>query len=166
MAKNLKLTALASIIVHCTQPTGYRRGGIAHTSGKQTISAEALTQQQLEAIENDPRLSVQAVPLDASTAQNPQLDANNLGANLDQKTELYQLVDYTQAPQELQPIIALIIGAQMTEKPKCEQVTFEAPGETEGEVISVKVSAQDRDAAWQWLLGADAEAKAKAGEGE
>lgn len=160
MAKNLKLTALASIIVNCTQPTGYRRGGISLTSGKQTLPAEQLTQKQLEAIENDPRLSVQAVPLDASTAQNPQLDADNVGADLDAPV-LYANVDTTQAPIDLQPIIALIIGAQMTEKPKCEQVTFEAPGETEGEVISVKVSAQDRDAAWQWLQEA-----AKAGEGE
>lgn len=160
MAKNLKLTALASIIVHCTQPTGYRRGGIAHTSGKQTISAEALTQQQLEAIENDPRLSVQAVPLDASTAQNPQLDADNLGANLD-APKLYAQVDTTQAPIELQPVIALMIDAQMELKPVVDQVAYEAPGETEGEVVKVKVSAAQRDDAWQWLQDA-----AKAGEGE
>lgn len=160
MAKNLKLTALASIIVHCTQPTGYRRGGIAHTSGKQTISADALTQQQLEAIENDPRLSVQAVPLDASTAQNPQLDADNLGANLD-APKLYAQVDYTQAPIELQPVIALMIDAQMELKPVVDQVAYEAPGETEGEVVKVKVSAAQRDDAWQWLQDA-----AKAGEGE
>lgn len=160
MAKNLKLTALASIIVHCTQPTGYRRGGIAHTSGKQTISAEALTQQQLEAIENDPRLSVQAVPLDASTAQKPQLDADNMGTNLD-APKLYTQVDYTQAPIELQPVIALMIDAQMELKPVVEQVAYEAPGETEGEVVKIKVSAAQRDAAWQWLQDA-----AKAGEGE
>ena len=160
MAKNLKLTALASIIVHCTQPTGYRRGGIAHTSGKQTISAEALTQQQLEAIENDPRLSVQAVPLDASTAQNPQLDADNMGTNLD-APKLYAQVDYTQAPIELQPVIALMIDAQMELKPVVDQVAYEAPGETEGEVVKVKVSAAQRDDAWQWLQDA-----AKAGEGE
>ena len=160
MAKNLKLTALASIIVHCTQPTGYRRGGIAHTSGKQTISAEALTQQQLEAIENDPRLSVQAVPLDASTAQNPQLDADNMGTNLD-APKLYAQVDYTQAPIELQPVIALMIDAQMELKPVVEQVAYEAPGETDGEVVKIKVSAAQRDAAWQWLQDT-----AKAGEGE
>ncbi|YP_010660040.1 hypothetical protein PP583_gp18 [Pseudoalteromonas phage HS6] len=160
MAKNLKLTALASIIVHCTQPTGYRRGGIAHTSGKQTISADALTQQQLEAIENDPRLSVQAVPLDASTAQNPQLDADNMGTNLD-APKLYAQVDYTQAPIELQPVIALMIDAQFAEQPSCAQVAYEAPGETEGEVVKIKVSAAQRDEAWQWLQDA-----AKAGEGE
>lgn len=160
MAKNLKLTALASIIVHCTQPTGYRRGGIAHKSGKQTISAEALTQQQLEAIENDPRLSVQAVPLDASTAQNPQLDADNMGSDLD-APKLYANVDYTQAPIELQPVIALMIDAQMELKPVVEQVAYEAPGETEGEVVKIKVSAAQRDAAWQWLQEAT-----KTGEGE
>ncbi|GAA61821.1 hypothetical protein P20652_3710 [Pseudoalteromonas sp. BSi20652] len=160
MAKNLKLTALASIIVHCTQPTGYRRGGIAHTSGKNTIDAIELTQEQLEAIENDPRLSVQAVPLDASTAQNPQLDADNLGANLD-APKLYTQVDYTQAPIELQPVIALMIDAQMELKPVVEQVAYEAPGETEGEVVKVKVPAAQRDEAWQWLQNA-----AKAGEGE
>ncbi len=160
MAKNLKLTALASIIVHCTQPTGYRRGGIAHTSGKQTISADALTQQQLEAIENDPRLSVQAVPLDARTAQNPQLDADNVGANLD-APKLYAQVDTTQAPIELQPVIALMIDAQMELKPVVDQVAYEAPGETEGEVVKIKVSAAQRDDAWQWLQDA-----AKAGEGE
>ncbi|MCK8106185.1 HI1506-related protein [Pseudoalteromonas sp. 2CM41L] len=160
MAKNLKLTALASIIVHCTQPTGYRRGGIAHTSGKQTISADALTQQQLEAIENDPRLSVQAVPLDASTAQNPQLDADNMGTNLD-APKLYAQVDYTQAPIELQPVIALMIDAQFAEQPSCAQVAYEAPGESEGKVVKVKVPALTRDLAWQWLQEA-----AKAGEGE
>ena len=160
MAKNLKLTALASIIVHCTQPAGYRRGGITHKSGKQTIAADALTQQQLEAIENDPRLSVQAVPLDASTAQNPQLDADNVGANLD-ALKLYDKVDYTQAPIELQPVIALMIDAQFAEQPSCAQVAYEAPGETEGEVVKVKVPALTRDLAWQWLLEA-----AKAGEGE
>lgn len=160
MAKNLKLTALASIIVNCTQPTGYRRGGISLTSGKQTLPAEQLTQEQLEAIENDPRLSVQAVPLDASTAQNPQLDANNLGANLD-APKLYAQVDYTQAPIELQPVIALMIDAQFAEQPSCAQVAYEAPGETEGEVVKVKVPALTRDLAWQWLQEA-----AKAGEGE
>lgn len=160
MAKNLKLTALASIIVNCTQPTGYRRGGISLTSGKQTLPAEQLTQKQLEAIENDPRLSVQAVPLDASTAQNPQLDADNLGANLD-APKLYAQVDYTQAPIELQPVIALMIDAQFAEQPSCAQVAYEAPGETEGEVVKVKVPALTRDLAWQWLQEA-----AKAGEGE
>lgn len=160
MAKNLKLTALASIIVHCTQPTGYRRGGITHTSGKQTIPADALTQQQLEAIENDPRLSVQAVPLDASTAQNPQLDADNVGANLD-APKLYAQVDTTQAPIELQPVIALMIDAQMKIKPVVEQVAYEAPGENEGDVIKVKVPALTRDLAWQWLQEA-----AKEDEGE
>ncbi|MCK8129944.1 HI1506-related protein [Pseudoalteromonas sp. 2CM39R] len=160
MAKNLKLTALAAIIVHCTQPTGYRRGGISLTSGKQTLSAEQLTQEQLEAIENDPRLSVQAVPLDASTAQNPQLDADNVGANLD-APKLYAQVDYTQAPIELQPVIALMIDAQMELKPVVEQVAYEAPGENEGEVVKIKVSAAQRDDAWQWLQEA-----AKAGEGE
>ena len=160
MAKNLKLTALASIIVNCTQPTGYRRGGISLTSGKQTIQADALTEQQLSALENDPRLSVQAVPLDASTAQNPQLDANNLGANLD-APKLYAQVDYTQAPIELQPVIALMIDAQFAEQPSCAQVAYEAPGETEGEVVKVKVPALTRDLAWQWLQEA-----AKAGEGE
>ena len=160
MAKNLKLTALASIIVNCTQPTGYRRGGISLTSGKQTLPAEQLTQEQLEAIENDPRLSVQAVPLDASTAQNPQLDANNMGANLD-APKLYANVDTTQAPIELQPVIALMIDAQFAEQPSCAQVAYEAPGETEGEVVKVKVPALTRDLAWQWLQEA-----AKAGEGE
>lgn len=160
MAKNLKLTALAAIIVHCTQPTGYRRGGISLTSGKQTLPAEQLTQKQLEAIENDPRLSVQAVPLDASTAQNPQLDANNLGADLD-APKLYANVDYTQAPIELQPVIALMIDAQFAEQPSCAQVGYEAPAETEGEVVKVKVPALTRDLAWQWLQEA-----AKAGEGE
>ena len=160
MAKNLKLTALAAIIVHCTQPTGYRRGGISLTSGKQTLPAEQLTQEQLEAIENDPRLSVQAVPLDASTAQNTQLDANNMGADLD-APKLYAQVDYTQAPIELQPVIALMIDAQFAEQPSCAQVAYEAPGETEGEVVKVKVPALTRDLAWQWLQEA-----AKAGEGE
>ena len=160
MAKNLKLTALAAIIVHCTQPTGYRRGGISLTSGKQTLPAEQLTQEQLEAIENDPRLSVQAVPLDVSTAQNPQLDADNLGADLDAPV-LYANVDYTQAPIELQPVIALMIDAQFAEQPSCAQVAYEAPGETEGEVVKVKVPALTRDLAWQWLQEA-----AKAGEGE
>lgn len=160
MAKNLKLTALAAIIVHCTQPTGYRRGGISLTSGKQTLPADQLTQKQLEAIENDPRLSVQAVPLDASTAQNPQLDANNLGADLDNPL-LYANVDYTQAPIELQPVIALMIDAQFAEQPSCTQVAYEAPGENEGDVIKVKVPALTRDLAWQWLQEA-----AKAGEGE
>jgi hypothetical protein len=161
MAKNLKLTALASIIVHCTQPTGYRRGGISLTSGKQTIPADALTEQQLSALENDPRLSVQAVPLDASTTQNTQLDADNLGADLDNPL-LYANVDYTQAPIELQPVIALMIDAQMELKPAVLDLTYEAPGENEGEVIKVKVSAADRDAAWYWLQ----DELAKAGEGE
>ena len=57
MAKNLKLTALAAIIVHCTQPTGYRRGGISLTSGKQTLPAEQLTQKQLEAIPSESPLA-------------------------------------------------------------------------------------------------------------
>lgn len=160
MANIIKLSAIAAVIVNCTQPTGYRRGGISLTSGKQTIPADALTEQQLSALENDPRLSVQAVPLDASTTQNPQLDANNLGADLDNPL-LYANVDYTQAPIELQPVIALMIDAQFAEQPSCTQVAYEAPGENEGDVIKVKVPALTRDLAWQWLQEA-----AKAGEGE
>ena len=160
MANIIKLSAIAAVIVNCTQPTGYRRGGISLTSGKQTIQADALTEQQLSALENDPRLSVQAVPLDASTAQNPQLEANNLGADLDNPL-LYANVDYTQAPIELQPVIALMIDAQFAEQPSCTQVAYEAPGENEGDVIKVKVPALTRDLAWQWLQEA-----AKAGEGE
>ncbi len=160
MANIIKRSAIAAVIVNCTQPTGYRRGGISLTSGKQTIQADALTEQQLSALENDPRLSVQAVPLDANTAQNPQLDADNLGANLD-APKLYAQVDYTQAPMELQPVIALMIDAQFAEQPSCTQVAYEAPGENEGDVIKVKVPALTRDLAWQWLQEA-----AKAGEGE
>lgn len=160
MANIIKLSAIAAVIVNCTQPTGYRRGGISLTSGKQTLPAHALTEQQLSALENDPRLSVQAVPLDASTAQNPQLDANNMGTDLDNPL-LYANVDYTQAPIELQPVIALMIDAQFAEQPSCAQVAYEAPGENEGDVIKVKVPALIRDLAWQWLQEA-----AKAGEGE
>ena len=74
---------------------------------------------------------------------------------------LYANVDYTQAPIELQPVIALMIDAQMELKPVVEQVAYEAPGENDGDVVKVKVSAAERDAAWQWLQEA-----ASAGEGE
>ncbi|MBE0378506.1 HI1506-related protein [Pseudoalteromonas prydzensis] len=161
MAKTLKLSLISAVIVSCMQPTGYRRAGLSFNQGKNEIPADGLDQEQLDAIENDPRLSVQAIPLDASTAQNPQLDANNLGADLDNPL-LYANVDYTQAPIELQPVIALMIDAQMERIPACTDLTYEAPGETEGEVIKVKVSAADRDAAWYWLQ----DELAKAGEGE
>ena len=160
MAKTLKLSLISAVIVSCMQPTGYRRAGLSFNQGKNEIPADGLDQEQLDAIENDPRLSLQAIPLDARTAQNPQLDADNLGADLDNPL-LYTNVDYTQAPIELQPVIALMIDAQMELRPVVEQVAYEAPGETEGEVVKVKVSAAERDAAWQWLQEA-----AKAGEGE
>ena len=160
MAKTLKLSLISAVIVSCMQPTGYRRAGLSFNQGKNEIPADGLDQEQLDAIENDPRLSVQAIPLDASTAPQSQLDANNLGADLDNPL-LYTNVDYTQAPIELQPVIALMIDAQMELRPVVEQVAYEAPGETEGEVVKVKVSAAERDAAWQWLQEA-----AKAGEGE
>ena len=160
MAKTLKISLISAVIVSCMQPTGYRRAGLSFNQGKNEIPADGLNQEQLDAIENDPRLSVQAVPLDASTAQNPQLDADNLGADLDNPL-LYANVDYTQASIELQPVIALMIDGQFAEQPSCAQVSYEAPGETEGEVIKVKVPALTRDLAWQWLQEA-----AKAGEGE
>lgn len=160
MAKTLKLSLISAVIVSCMQPTGYRRAGLSFNQGKNEIPADGLDQEQLDAIENDPRLSVQAIPLDASTTPQSQLDANNLGADLD-KPLLYANVDYTQAPIELQPVIALMIDAQFAEQPSCAQVSYEAPGETEGEVIKVKVPALTRDLAWQWLQEA-----ANAGEGE
>ncbi|NNG44976.1 hypothetical protein HJP15_18980 [Pseudoalteromonas sp. NEC-BIFX-2020_002] len=160
MAKTLKISLISAVIVSCMQPTGYRRAGLSFNQGKNEIPADGLDQEQLEAIESDPRLSVQAIPLDASTAPQSQLDANNLGADLD-APKLYTNVDYTQAPIELQPVIALMIDAQFAEQPSCAQVAYEAPGETEGEVIKVKVPALTRDLAWQWLQEA-----AKAGEGE
>ncbi|WP_257325613.1 HI1506-related protein [Pseudoalteromonas rhizosphaerae] len=160
MAKTLKLSLISAVIVSCMQPTGYRRAGLSFNQGKNEIPADGLDQEQLDAIENDPRLSVQAIPLDASTTPQSQLDANNLGADLDNPL-LYTNVDYTQAPIELQPVIALMIDAQMELKPVVEQVAYEAPGETEGEIVKVKVSAAERDAAWLWLQEA-----AKAGEGE
>ncbi|CAM3932773.1 MULTISPECIES: HI1506-related protein [Pseudoalteromonas] len=159
MAKTLKLSLISAVIVSCMQPTGYRRAGLSFNQGKNEIPADGLDQEQLDAIENDPRLSVQAIPLDASTTPQSQLDANNLGADLDNPL-LYTNVDYTQAPIELQPVIALMIDAQFAEQPSCAQVAYETPGETEGEVIKVKVPALTRDLAWQWLQEA-----AKAGEG-
>ncbi|MFK3859291.1 HI1506-related protein [Pseudoalteromonas rhizosphaerae] len=160
MAKTLKISLISAVIVSCMQPTGYRRAGLSFNQGKNEIPAAGLDQEQLDAIENDPRLSLQAIPLDARTAQNPQLDADNLGADLDNPL-LYANVDYTQASIELQPVIALMIDGQFAEQPSCAQVSYEAPGETEGEVIKVKVPALTRDLAWQWLQEA-----AKAGEGE
>jgi len=160
MAKTLKLSLISAVIVSCMQPTGYRRAGLIFNQGKNEIPADGLEQEQLDAIENDPRLSVQAIPLDASTAPQSQLDANNLGADLDNPL-LYANVDYTQAPIELQPVIALMVDAQMELKPVVEQVAYEAPGENDGDVVKIKVSAAQRDEAWQWLQDV-----AKAGEGE
>ena len=82
MAKTLKLSLISAVIVSCMQPTGYRRAGLSFNQGKNEIPADGLDQEQLDAIENDPRLSVQAIPLDASTTPQSQLDANNLGADL------------------------------------------------------------------------------------
>ena len=155
MANKFNLSLIATVIVTCMPPTGYRRAGLSFNQGKNEIPAKELDEQQLEAIENDARLSIQTVPYDESAAAQGQLDADNVGSTV----KLYEQVDYTQAPQELQPIIAVMIDAQMSLKPKVDQLTYEAPGENDGEVIEVKVSAKDRDAAWQWLQDAASEAE-------
>lgn len=150
MANKLNLSLIASVIVTCMQPTGYRRAGFSFEQGKNNIPVDKLDEQKLEAIENDARLSMQIVPHDKSAAAQGQLDADNV----DSTVKLYEQVDYTQAEQSLQPIIAVMIDAQMELKPTVDQLTYEAPGENEGEVIKVKVSAKERDDAWQWLQDA------------
>ncbi|MEI8642739.1 HI1506-related protein [Pseudoalteromonas sp. Hal040] len=155
MANKFNLSLIASVIVTCMQPTGYRRAGFSFEQGKNSIPVDKLDEQKLEAIEKDARLSMQIVPHVESAAAQGQLDADNVGSSV----KLYEQVDYTQAPQELQPIIAVMIDAQMELKPTVEQLTYEAPGENEGDVIKVKVSAKDRDAAWQWLQDAASEAE-------
>ncbi|WP_304635537.1 HI1506-related protein [Pseudoalteromonas sp.] len=150
MATKFNLSLIASVIVTCMQPSGYRRAGLNFEQGKNTFSIDGLDEQQLEAIENDARLSMQIVPHDESTAAQGQLDADNV----DSTVKLYEHVDFTQAEPALQPIIAVMIDAQMELKPTVDQLTYEAPGENDGEVIKVKVSAKDRDAAWQWLQDA------------
>ena len=67
------------------------------------------------------------------------------------------------APIDLQPIIAIMIDEQLDIKPNVKDLTYEVPGEVEGELLTLKVSADDRDAAWQWLQDADTAAE---GEGE
>lgn len=153
--QNFNISSVASVIINNTQPSGYRRAGISFNHGQTTLSGEALTQDKLNALQADPRLSVQVIQSNASTETLTQLDADHVGTDVTH----YHNVDYTQAPQELQPIVAIMIDKQLTDIPNCNDLAFEAPAENEGEVINVKVTKQQRDKAWQWLQAQEQEAK-------
>jgi hypothetical protein len=129
---NTKLSLLAAVIISAMH-TGYRRAGIAFDKGENTVDVD---ETQLLQIEQDSNLLVQsATPFEPNTDNSTQgdVDAGSVGD---------VTIDLTNAPQALNAIIAAIHAKQcqapLAKKPNCD------------EFGGLKVSGDERDAAWAW----------------
>lgn len=131
-----KTLIASSIMVICHAHTGYRRAGVAFSKGENALKPDSITQTQLVQLKADPRLKVtvaesalSSTTLDESTGGNPSdgdLVDSALPANL---VEAIQRLD----PSNTEHFTA---GG----KPSTEALS---------ELMQTKVSAAERDEAWE-----------------
>ncbi|RZF83713.1 hypothetical protein EXT46_05315 [Pseudoalteromonas sp. CO325X] len=147
MAKKFVLSAIASVMVTSTQPDGYRRAGFALKQGQNDLPVDQLTEKSLLQLDEDPRLAVEVV----SNGENPDGESNVDTGSLGPALTDIKAVDIEPAPEELAPLVALLIDGNFTDKPTCKDLTYETQGKEEGSTVKITPSAAERDAAWDWL---------------
>lgn len=141
-----KLLAHAIVVV-CAAHTGYRRAGMALANGENILQPESITETQLAQLKADPKLAVsiqeqQAVPSSASK-QSGALDADSL-------------------PNCLVEAIALLSPDNSEHFTSSGKPTTEALSE----LMQTKVSAAERDEAWEQYQAAHSDTQADSQGGE
>ncbi|EML0278180.1 hypothetical protein D5E85_13100 [Vibrio parahaemolyticus] len=141
MAEKTLIASLVSVICHAH--TGYRRAGMAFSKGENTLKPDSITQTQLAQLKADPRLKV-TVAEDAlsSTTSNEPTGGNQSDGNLGNSTLPANLVE---AIKRLDPS-------------NTEHFTTSGKPATEAlsELMQTKVSAAERDEAWETFQASEA----------
>ncbi|HHC6618075.1 TPA: HI1506-related protein [Vibrio parahaemolyticus] len=141
MAEKTLIASLVSVICHAH--TGYRRAGMAFSKGENTLKPDSITQTQLVLLKADPRLKV-TVAEDAlsSPSFNEPTSGNQSDGDLGNSTLPANLVE---AIQRLDPSNA-------------EHFTTSGKPTTEAlsELMQTKVSASERDEAWETFQASEA----------
>ena len=141
MSKNS--TDTGCIIV--TNPRGqkYRRAGLTFAPGKNKLPASDINEQQLKTLSADPHISVQT--RQASTQPSPQSSLDNGRVDSTVAIEL----DLAGIDESLHPIIAIMLEQRFAKKPTVDELEYQVPDIDAGEVLTIKPSAEQRNAAWK-----------------
>ncbi|MBB1386573.1 hypothetical protein H5119_13665 [Pseudoalteromonas sp. SG45-5] len=141
MSKNS--TDTGCIIV--TNPRGqkYRRAGLTFAPGKNKLPTADINEQQLKTLSADPHISVQT--RQASTQPSPQSSLDN--GRVDSTVAIE--VDLAGIDESLHPILAIMLEQRFAKKPTVDELEYQVPGIDAGEVLTIKPSAEQRNAAWK-----------------
>lgn len=140
MAEKTLIASLVSVICHAH--TGYRRAGMAFSKGENTLKPDSITQTQLAQLKADPRLKVTlAEDALSSSPINEPTGGNQSDGDLGDSTLPANLVE---AIQRLDPS-------------NTEHFTTSGKPTTEAlsELMQTKVSAAERDEAWEFIQESD-----------
>lgn len=140
MAEKTLIASLVSVICHAH--TGYRRAGMAFSKGENTLKPDSITQTQLAQLKADPRLKVTlAEDALSSSPINEPTGGNQSDGDLGDSTLPANLVE---AIQRLDPS-------------NTEHFTTSGKPATEAlsELMQTKVSAAERDEAWEFIQESD-----------
>ena len=151
MAEKTLIASLVSVICHAH--TGYRRAGMAFSKGENTLKPDSITQTQLAQLKADPRLKVTlAEDALSSTTSNEPTGGNQSDGDLGDSTLPANLVE---AIQRLDPS-------------NTEHFTTSGKPTTEAlsELMQTKVSAAERDEAWETFQASEANLDGKSDDEE
>lgn len=140
MAEKTLIASLVSVICHAH--TGYRRAGMAFSKGENTLKPDSITQTQLAQLKADPRLKVTlAEDALSSSPINEPTGGNQSDGDLGDSALPANLVE---AIQRLDPS-------------NTEHFTTSGKPTTEAlsELMQTKVSAAERDEAWEFIQESD-----------
>lgn len=141
MAEKTLIASLVSVICHAH--TGYRRAGMAFSKGENTLKPDSITQTQLAQLKADPRLKVTVAESTLSSAtSNEPTGGNQSDGDLGDSALPANLVE---AIQRLDPS-------------STEHFTTSGKPTTEAlsELMQTKVSAAERDEAWEAFQASEA----------
>ncbi|KAA1165479.1 hypothetical protein EU508_00670 [Pseudoalteromonas fuliginea] len=141
MSKNS--TDTGCIIV--TNPRGqkYRRAGLTFAPGKNKLPASDINEQQLKTLSGDPHISVQASKTPAQPSSQSSLDNGRVDSTVAIELDLAGI------DESLHPIIAIMLEQRFAKKPTVDQLEYQVPGEEDGQTITIKPTAEQRNAAWK-----------------
>ncbi|MCR9664501.1 HI1506-related protein [Vibrio parahaemolyticus] len=169
MAEKTLIASLVSVICHAH--TGYRRAGMAFSKGENTLKPDSITQTQLAQLKADPRLKV-TVAEDAlsSTTSNEPTGGNQSDGNLGNSTlpaNLVTLAEKALSSSTLNETTGgnqsdgdlgdstlpanLVEAIQRLDPSNTDHFTTSGKPATEAlsELMQTKVSAAERDEAWE-----------------
>lgn len=141
MSKNS--TDTGCIIV--TNPRGqkYRRAGLTFAPGKNKLPTADINEQQLKTLSADPHISVQTRQASTQPSSQSSLDDGRVGDAVAIE------VDLAGIDESLHPIIAIMLEQRFAKKPTVDELEYQVPGEEDGQTITIKPTAEQRNAAWK-----------------